>query len=198
MDTKKFTKTLITKLETVFSSEQVIKEWDVGKESGDAFDRQKYYTPKVDIAVGPFNIDQKWKFNNKKINSFVNRYKKNFLSWLYKISHLRDYEDISYGKFLKMLNENPRCFLAIEIENTKDPKRSLGDIINASSMGKIGIVIPLGNDKYEMFIKVKKYFYYLKRVGKTRDNFRNILIIEGSKLIDSFPKNRDVSEFSKL
>lgn len=188
MDTKEFTQTLITKLETVFSSEQIIKEWDVAKESGDTFDRQKYYTPKVDIAVGPFNIDQKLELNNKKIESFVDEYKENFLSWLYKISHLGDYEYVSYGDFLDVLNKNPRCFLAIEIENTKDPKRSLGDIVNASAMGKIGIVIPLGNDKYEMFIRIKKYFHYLKRVGKLDGNFRNILIIEGNKLIDSFPR----------
>jgi len=186
MDTKKFTQILIDKLGTIFPPEQIIKEWDVGKESGDAFDRRIYYTPKVDIAVGSFNIDQRVELNNKKIDALVDEHKRVFLKQLYDISHLREYhENISYNDFLRMLNKNPRCFLAIEIENTKKPKRSLGDIVNASVMGKIGIVVPLGNDKYEMFVRIKRYFHYLKDVGKLKGNFRNVLIIEGEKLINS-------------
>ena len=186
MDTKKFTQILIDKLRTIFPLEQIKKEWDVGKDSGDAFDRRIYYTPKVDIAIGPFNKDQRLKLNNKKINALVNKHKKVFLKRLYESSHLgEDREYISYDDFLRVLNKNPRCFLAIEIENTRDSKRSLGDIVNASVMGKIGIVVPLGNEKYEMFIKIKKYFYYLENVGKLKGNFRNVLIIEGKKLINS-------------
>lgn len=185
MDTKKFTQILIDKLGTIFPSEQIIKEWDVGKDSGDAFNRRIYYTPKVDIAVGSFNIDQRVELNNEKINALVNKHKKVFLKRLYEISHLREgREYISYDDFLSMFNKNPRCFLAIEIENTKDPKRSLGDIVNASVMGKIGIVVPLGNEKYEMFVKIKRYFHHLKDVGKLKGNFRNVLIIEGKKLIN--------------
>jgi hypothetical protein len=185
MDTGEFTQILIDKLETIFPPDKIIKEWDVGKESGDAFDRNIYYTPKVDIAVGSFNIDQRVELNNRKINALVDKHKV-FLKQLYDISHLREYhENISYNDFLSMLNKNPRCFLAIEIENTKNPKRSLGSIVNASVMGKIGIVVPLGNEKYEMFVRIKRYFHYLKGVEKLKSNFKNVLIIEGEKLINS-------------
>ena len=186
MNTRKFTQILIEKLETIFPPDQIIKEWDVGMDSSDAFDRRIYYTPKVDIAVGSFNIDQRVKLNNEKINALVNKHKEVFLKQLYDISHLReDHEYISYNDFLNMLNKNPRCFLAIEIENTRDRKRSLGDIVNASVMGKIGIVVPLGNEKYEMFVKIKRYFRYLKDVRKLKGYFKNVLIIEGIKLINS-------------
>ncbi len=186
MKTDEFTKMLLTELMNVFPVESISPEWNVGKDSRDAFDRREYYAPRVDIALGPFNIDRQLERNNSTFNQLV-RANISLFQKLYNISHLGERREyIMFEDYLKSLNKNPRCFIAMEIENTKAAKRALGDIVNASAMGKVGIVIPVGLDKYEMFVKIKKYFHYLERVGKLQGNFRNVLIIEGGKLLDAF------------
>lgn len=187
MKTTEFTKQLLKKIRIQFPNQVVFPEWNASKNSEDDFNNRDYYAPRVDIAIGPFNTNRDLDRNNIKFNSLI---QKNIplLQKLYELSHLgENHEYINFHDFISTLNLNPRCFIAIEIENTKDAKRSLGDIVNASVMGKVGIVIPLGEDKYKLFYKIKKYFHYLERVGKLNGNFRNILIIEGSKLLDSFP-----------
>ncbi len=186
MKTDKFTRLLLAKLRTSFPAEVISTEWNVSKNSQDDFNNIEYYAPRVDIAIGPFNINRDLENNNEKFDSLA-RDNRPLLQKLYNISHLGEqHEYISFDNFLSTLNPNPRCFIAIEIENTRDAKRSLGDIVNASVMGKVGIVIPLGEDKYKLFHKIKKYFHYLEQVGKLEGNFRNVLIIEGDKLLNSF------------
>ncbi len=186
MKTDKFTKKLIGKFKPSFSPELVIPEWNVSKNSQDDFNNDEYYAPRVDIAIGPFNINRELEQNNLAFDTSMTTYNA-LIKKLYDISHLgENLEYISFNDFLRTLNHNPRCFIAIEIENTRDAKRSLGDIVNASVMGKIGIVIPIGEDKYRLFIKIKKYFHYLQQVGKLEGSFRNVLIIEGHKLINAF------------
>lgn len=186
MKTDHFTKLLLEELENIFSKELVVPEWNASKDSADDFNNREYYAPRVDIAVGPFNINRELEKNNTNFNGLVDN-NISLLQKLYEISHLgENHEYISFQDFISTLNPNPRCFIAIEIENTKDAKRSLGDIVNASVMGKVGIVVPLGEDKYKLFYKIKKYFHYLEQVGKLEGNFRNVLIIEGNKFLETF------------
>lgn len=183
MRTNEFTSRLLTKLRLIFPPDLVIKEWNVSKNSRDDFDNREFYAPRVDIAIGPFNINRNLGRNNLTFNRLLQQHRF-FLKKLYDASHLgENREYISFEDFLRTLNRNPRSFIAIEIENTKDAKQSLGDIINASVMGKVGIAVPIGQDKYNMFVKIKKYFHYLENVGKLKGNFRNVLIIEGNKLL---------------
>lgn len=187
MNTNEYTKILLTNLRKVFPHNLIIPEWNVSRNSEDDFNNRDYYAPRVDIANGPFNINRDIERNN---STFVQLVQQNriLLQKLYEISHLgENHEYISFHDYISTLNPNPRCLMAIEIENTKDAKRSLGDIVNASVMGKVGIVIPLGEDKYKLFYKIKKYFHFLEQVGKLDGNFRNVLIIEGSKLLEAFP-----------
>lgn len=185
MKTDHFTKLLLEELENIFSKELVVPEWNASKDSADDFNNREYYAPRVDIAVGPFNINRELEKNNTNFNGLVDN-NISLLQRLYEISHLgENHEYISFQDFISTLNPNPRCFIAIEIENTKDAKRSLGDIVNASVMGKVGIVVPLGEDKYKLFYKIKKYFHYLEQVGKLEGNFRNVLIIEGNKFLEA-------------
>jgi len=186
MDTETFTKKLIISLQRTFPSGDILQEWNVAKESRDDFNNQDYYAPRVDVAIGPFNIDRNLDRNNKLFDTQITQ-NSTFIKRLYSVSHLgENHEYIMFNDYLRTLNRNRRCFIAIEVENTKVAKRALGDIVNASVMGKIGIIVPLGEDKYNMFIKIKKYFHYLEQVGKLGGNFRNILIIEGTKLLNVF------------
>lgn len=186
MKTYEFTKLLVSELKKVFPKEFLVPEWNASKNSEDDFNSRDYYAPRVDIAIGPFNVNRDLDINNL---NFDNLIQENIplLQKLYSLSHLgENHEYINFHDFISTLNPNPRCFIAIEIENTRDAKRSLGDIVNASVMGKVAIVIPIGEDKYKLFYKIKKYFHYLEQVGKLEGNFRNVLIIEGDKILGAF------------
>lgn len=186
MDTSQVTLNLLSILQNYFSKDLIRKEWDIAKQSQDDFSRIEYYAPRVDIAVGPFNIDRRIEENNREFNRLVQE-RNQLIKKLYEISHLgENREYIMFEDYLSTLNKNPRCFMAIEIENTNAAKRALGDIVNASAMGKIGIVVPVGSEKYEMFIKLKRYFHFLEQIGKLEGNFRNLLIIEAGKFINAF------------
>lgn len=188
MKTDVFTKELLIKLNGIFDPKLVVTEWSAAKNSEDDFNRSDYYAPRVDIAIGPFNINRDIERNNQLFLDLIDK-NIDFIKKLYEFSHLgENREYLMLNDFLRVLNRNPRCFIALEIENTKAAKRALGDIINASVMGKIGIVVPIGNDKYEMFIKIKKYFHYLQQVGKLEGNYNNVLIIEASRFNSIFPQ----------
>lgn len=187
MKTDEFTKLLLAKLKTSFPPDYfILPEWNVANDSKDDFNNIYYYAPRVDIAIGPFNTNKlELDVINQRFNHLIQE-NRNFLKKLYKISHLGKPHN-SFEKFISRenLNANPRCFIAMEIENTKAAKRALGDIVNAAGMGKVGVVIPLGLDKYRMFLKIIEYFNFLRDAKKINLNLKNVLIIEGSKLIKS-------------
>src|SRR3989344_3812972 len=181
MKTDEFTTLLYDKLKSIFPPELIIPEWRASKDSEDDFNNIEYYAPRVDVAIGPFNINRQIQENNLTFHHFATQHRELLLR-LFNISHLAESSSYSFEGFMESLNINPRCFIAVEIENTKDGKRAIGDILNASVMGKIGVVVPIGQDKYRMFEKIKKYFNYLKDVQKLPEDFNNVLIIEGGNL----------------
>jgi len=92
------------------------------------------YSPTCDIAVGPFS------FADGNINEVYHN-----LASLSEIDRLiRKLQDSSlgdgYNEHLLDLNQNPRCFVAIEVENTTacDVKHLLGSVTNCSLLAKIG------------------------------------------------------------
>lgn len=183
MTTKTFTEILITELKHALPSLTVVAPWDAAKNSTDDFNRE-YYVPKVDVVVGPFNTDKNIQFNNEKFDQLIIQ-ESSFIEWLYENSHLGENKEyIDYRDFLTVLNINPRCFIAFEIENTGGTKHSMGDMFNASIMGKIGVVIPMSEEKYEMFVRLKKYIHFAQQVGKLEGDLRNVLIIKWSKFLN--------------
>ena len=59
--------TIHNRLNEVFGQAHVHKEWDVAKDSQDNYTR-KLYCPRIDFAVGPFNIDRNLDENNDRIS----------------------------------------------------------------------------------------------------------------------------------
>lgn len=87
------------------------------------------------------------------------------------------------------LNENPRCFLAIEIEHKTSRKHRLGSIVNASAIGKIGIIAASNLTVFNSLIKIRKYLEYINSVGKLKYNPRNVMILLAEDLLEALETN---------
>jgi len=136
------------------------------------------YSPTCDVAVGPFS------FREGSLNEIYNK--------LTKLDQIRGFIDdlqrrglgSGYNTALLDLNKNPRCFIAVEVENTtaRDVKHLLGSIINCSFLGKIGIVIVF--DEYLKYAqRLLEYLAFVKRVKKTEKSlFRNVFVVSKSSM----------------
>lgn len=125
------------------------------------------YSPRVDVAIPPFAFDQSYARDYK---SLLKR-NKVFLEKL-KEKALNDNQRVKFDK-----NPNPRCFIAIEIENSTDnnAKHMLGSIANASILGKVGIVIAMNSSN--CLKRINEYFDYITQAGKIKNEFKNVLLI---------------------
>lgn len=176
--TENYQRSIIPKLNRIFGKNNVVKEWDVAKDSGDSFTRN-LYSPRLDFAIKPFNTDGNVDYNNRKINRAISRYRR-LIKRLAESSETY-IEGINY--FLDNRNRNPRCFLAIEVENSGSRKHMLGDIANASIMGAVGVVIPLNEKQLKGFIKIKNYITFATEVGKLKPSFNNVIVINKNKFL---------------
>ncbi|MGB9809474.1 MAG: hypothetical protein ACPLSA_05470 [Caldanaerobacter sp.] len=161
-------------LKQIFKGYDVVREWDVARDSQDGFTRE-LYCPRVDFAVGPFNLDANIDYNNRLIEEAYQKYK----SLLELLKSRSDSKD----KVLKP-NENPRCFLVIEIEHKSSRKHRLGSIVNASALGKIGIIVASDQKVFESLVKIRKYLEFLDHVQKTRCAPENIMIITKENFLE--------------
>lgn len=111
------------------------------------------YCPRIDIAVGPFNIRRNIEEDNRIINAKINEHK----AFITKLVDKAETYVGNVDEFLRNKNRNPRCFLAIEIEKSGTRKHLLGDIANASVIAAIGIVVPLNKSKLQ---QASQFFPY--------------------------------------
>lgn len=125
------------------------------------------YTPRIDVAVGPFAYKDslKEKYDNlfSKHQVLLNRIKGKSIN-----KDLLDFD----------INKNPRCFIAMEIENSteKDTKHLLGSITNASILGKVGILIVFSNKKG--LKNITNYLKFAKEHDKIKEHlFQNVALI---------------------
>jgi len=164
----------------LFGEQNVIPEWDVAKNSEDDYSRE-LYCPKIDVAVGPFNIDGNVNQNNQSIDQAIqNSYDL--------MSELVERSETPVGdiqRFLALRNRNPRCFMAIELEASGTTKHRLGDIANTSILGAIGIVVPLTETNRKSFIRLKKYLEYGIDVDKLPPSFGNVLVITPNRFLEA-------------
>lgn len=175
---KKYQNSITRKLKAVFGENMVKKEWDIAKDSQDDLQRGRMYCPRIDVAVGPFNISREIDLDNQRIWDAIAAHR-DF------IEKLVDNSIISIGNvdtFIYNRNKNPRCFLAIEIEGSGTRKHMLGDIANASIMAAIGVVIPLDKSRLNGFKGIQNYIEFATHVGKLETRlFKNVLIISKEK-----------------
>lgn len=160
---------IANRLKEVFGNDSVETEWRSHAENKDWLQFGKVYAPYPDIAVGPFNIHSS---EYREIENILEAFKQ----------HEIFFQEILGGN-ISNKNENPRCLLAIEIEHSGTGKYMIGNIINASILGYIGIVVV--DKKLLQNVKiVKKYLEGASKIKKIGNIAKNTAIFEYNEFID--------------
>lgn len=143
-----------------------------------AFPRDKRYSPRIDVAVGPFAEKRKCidvyddlcclakPFLDECFFQFEKNVK-NFKSNVFRV-------DCDYKNF----NKNARCFIAIEIEKSGSRKHRLGDVVNVSALGRVGLVIAWDAVVLRSFLRILEYFGFLSDVKKNTFKAKNVAVLE--------------------
>lgn len=163
------------------------EEWDVSKNSGDEYSSREIYAPRVDIAVSPYITGI---LTSEEINKLENAYiqNKNLIEEIKKKGET--FSDFRY-------NKNPRCLITIEIETSGSRKHLLGDIANASILGKVGLIVPTNDKNYNSFRRIMNYLEFAQTKEKISENiFKNIILIRHSDLIDILKEFNSHREYS--
>lgn len=160
---------------------EIKKEWASMQEER----ALQIYSPRIDVAVGPFATEESLELT---YNEILERWPvQQFIRVLVEFNRQnlhqygdfvvpREYDQISH------LNFNARCLLAIEIENKVSRKHLMGGAINASALGRLGIVIPWSEDKLHAFIKLVRYLHYLRNAQKNTFDTSNLLIVTRNQM----------------
>ncbi len=181
----------------------VVKEWRAFQNSN-----VYRYSPEVDIAIGPFNDDNAF-YNLTSVYNEIVQDDFNLKSFLEDAYHIHKvnmdaelYTDYTEFSFLEALdqNKNARCLIAIEIENTSTKKHIMGSIVNAASLGRIGIGIGYSNEAFRAFLRIVNYLSFLKKVEKNTYSTANFFVLSKAQFTTltkkHFQKN-DVVKYPK-
>jgi hypothetical protein len=176
-DTIDYQKRLFGQVSKIF--EPVEYEWRAFK-TGD----KHRYGPRLDIAVGPFNDEAAPEnltshYNEMVSGGVLNRFLKR--AYDYHILNLDStiYEEVIHPGFLEVIerNQNARCLMSFEIENKNTRKHILGSVVNAASLGRVGIGIGFPPDVTETFLRILNYLSFLKNVEKNGYDTCNFLVL---------------------
>ena len=122
-------------LKSRFGEGNIISQWHIETNSSDSFDPIEMYHPRPDFIVKPVNVDTNITQNNEQIDNV-------YIEHTTILNYLKMDQNINFE-----FNTNPRCFIAIECEDQNiSPKYLIGSIINASALGKVGIVVAMNEE----------------------------------------------------
>ncbi len=157
----------------LFGPDQVAREWtSLRGEDG-------VYTPRLDVAVGPFATGATRHESSYDALASAHR---SLIERLYEC-HCQNVRGLCPGDHLPSLstilsrNPNARCFMAIEIENECSRKHILGGLVNAAALGRIGIVVAWTPEKLRAVLKMRRYLLFLASVGKNTFDPANLLVL---------------------
>jgi len=162
---------------------------DVQTEWAAMSDEENMYSPRIDIAVGPFATNMR---RGSEYDEMMNS-SRGFIEEIIRI-HTQNIESLTNSDTtlsfdnLKYKNHNARCLLAIEIENKVTRKQLIGSAVNAAALGRIGIVVAWTHDKLKAFIRLRKYLQVLGHVGKNTFDTTNLLILDKDQLQQAIQK----------
>ena len=170
----RYIKIIRKKLERIYKQRGVIKtEWISMKKS------DGIYSPRVDLAIGPFAVDGIYSSQFDVLMNYSKELIDNLI--IHHIENTKDkfnfeHEEINFD-LLERHNYNPRCFMAIEIENNVTRKHLMGSAINAASLGRLGIIIPWTEEKLRALVRMRDYLKFIYDRKRKKFDITNLLII---------------------
>jgi hypothetical protein len=179
MKVKEYQSEIAKKLSEIFTGLEIKKEWTAD------VSQFNLYSPRLDIAIGPFAIAE----------GMINQYETLQIKYVTFIRGLIDihnsnlkniYDDYNIRDMItsQHTNYNPRCFIAIEIENSVSRKHLIGGAINASALGRFGLFIAFNEEKFNAMKKLEGYFNFLSDAKKNTFNTNNLFILSKEQFSD--------------
>jgi len=133
------------------------------------------YAPVVDVAVGPFATQQQFiqEYGQLLDNTrpFIERLIVNHNE------NVREQEEAVNFDMIRNFNQNARCLLSIEIEESGTRKHCLGNLVNASALGRVGILVARTEKIQRVFLRQRAYLHFLAEVGKNTFRTGNALVL---------------------
>lgn len=167
-------------LKEIFGEEMVKSEWDSVTYDGHFQNHKSVYAPRIDIAIGPFNSYGDLDIGNDRTAVM----KKHLL-----VERLNERYEISW-------NNLSRCFLAIEIVFSGSSKHIMGDFLNATSTGAIGIIVSRGKSHD----KAKRMLGYLTRLEdyKRIHRMRNLMLFRDDEFLKFLEELKNPEKITKI
>ena len=145
------------------------------------------YCPRLDIAIGPFAINNRLGVNYDKLQT--KSVTKNFINLLIDSNNQNilsmGLNNLTKPSDFSSFNYNSRCFICIEIENRVSRKHIVGGLVNASALGRIAVLVAWTPDKLKAFIKLKEYLKELSELEKNSFKTNNVLILDKDQFKDA-------------
>jgi hypothetical protein len=162
------------RLEAIYPGEEVAAQWYpfIGEE-------RNMYWPVVDIAVGPF---AKFEKRGPRYTAMMNQTRL-FIQSLIEV-HNQNVQALDGQANFHMLvhfNENARCLFCIEVEQSGSKKHCLGNLVNASALGRIGLLVAMRDSVLRTFVRQRAYLKFLADVEKNTFKTANALILTAAQ-----------------
>lgn len=149
------------------------------------FDLVNCYSPRLDLAVGPFAIDGQFGHEYDRLEDRNQAFLATIFDLYRGNVHRSGTPGIELPDHHHSMNHNARCFLAIEIENKVSRKHLLGGVVNAAALGRYGIVVGWDQGKLRALIRTQAYLAFLALAGKPTFSTRNLIILTPTQLLSA-------------
>ena len=194
VEVKEYQQAAATRLKSLIGQDDIDVGWRAFSGQG-----RRIYQPIVDVAVGPYAIDDKQygpqydvmvEKYKRLIDSWASDFQTNWQSVIGEIvdNHwlLPPRTPASHDDFLgPRANQNARCFIAIEIENETSRKHLMGSIVNAGALGRIGILIAWQPKVLRAALRMREYFNFLQSVKKRSFDMGGVVIVTQEQFAQS-------------
>jgi hypothetical protein len=138
------------------------------------------YAPRIDIAVGPFAIDHRRL--EARYSELLDETRPFIESLIECHNHNLDAaEERASFDTVASFNLNARCLLCIEIEESGSRKHCLGNLVNASALGRIGLLIARSEKVLRIFVRQRMYLGFPAGVGKNSFRTDNALVLSAEQ-----------------
>jgi hypothetical protein len=165
--------------------QQLYREVDVTEEWAAMSGEPGVYSPRLDIAVGPFATSRTYMEEYDHLMQASRLFIETILA-MHRQNVGNDFEErLLTFEQIQNKNRNSRCLLGIEIENQVSRKHLMGGAINAAALSRIGIGVAWNMRGLRAFVNLRKYLKFLAHVEKNTFDTTNLLILGSDQLLQA-------------